>query len=208
MKTSMNAVFALFSATFAKLQNPEIAENAAQELLSPRLDKAWKALNLVRLDQDNIEKCLTGGLYAEAADALKTAVNEAQKKEKVMAKKGKKTATGATAKKTPVKKGEKKVDAEAAKTPVKKATVKKSRYGHREGSSAAYMDDQLQAGCIPDTVAEALVKDFGVATVEKAKAKLLVHVRYLKKERDVVFYKKTDGTVKAKTAKIVWPKAA
>jgi hypothetical protein len=101
-----------------------------------------------------------------------------------------------------------KKDTEAAKPAVKKATVKKSRYGHREGSSAAYMDDQLAAGCIPDVVAEALVKDHGVVTVEKAKAKLLVHVRYLKKDRQVVFFKtKEDGTVKAKTQKIVWPKA-
>jgi hypothetical protein len=181
MKTTMDATFALFTATFKKLENPETAENAAQELLSARLDKAWKKLGLVQLDLDHVVNLLNDGLYAEAADALKTAVIEAQKKESIMAKKGTKTAKSGSTKKTPVKKGEKKVAVETAKTPVKKATVKKSRYGHRAGSSAEYMDDQLQAGCMPDAVAEVLVKDFGVATVEKAKAKLLVHVRYLKK---------------------------
>ena len=193
--------FTVFAKTAKALNDPELQDVAAQKLMSACCSNGWKTLRIAQLDQDNIFMFLTGGLYAEAADALKSAVNEAKKRNTAMKKKATVKTSEATAKKQATKKVVKKVAVDGAKKPVKKATVAKSRYGHRVGSSAEFMDEQLFKGCDPDKGADALAQKFGIG-VAKAKAKLLVHVRYLKKERNIVFATFKDSPkLKAKTEK-------
>jgi hypothetical protein len=197
-----------FNSALAALLTAE-AEGAAVTLLSPICANDWVALKLAAVDQDGVNRLLEEKKYVEAAAAIETAVKKATKKEATMKKKVTKTAPEAAAKKPAKKAAAKKPAAEAAKPAEKKAPAKLSRYGHRVGTSAEFMDNLLFQGCLPDAGAEAISAKYGM-DVAKAKAKLLVHVRYLKKERDVAFATwkdKTNNKIKAKTAKIVWPKA-
>lgn len=159
------------------------------------LDSALRRQGLSQETVDKLFKILDRKDYDKFLSVYEVELEKANERKETMKKKAEKKVTEGeetTAKKATVKAAKKSGE------PKVKKTAEKGRFGHRKGSSADFMDDLLFKGCAPDAGAKAIADKFEME-LPKAKAKLLVHVRYLKAEKGVVFCKFKDGIDKLKT---------
>lgn len=182
-------------------QKGDIRDSGASRLMMHE-DAFHKGFGLSQEVIDRLFKLLDKKLYDKFIKVFEAEVSKVEERNTNMKKKAKKGKTEETANEEATQKKGKKVKAEKKEPKAKKA-AEKGRYGHRVGSSANFMDDLIWAGVKPDAAAEQISKEFSIPA-DKAKAKFLVHVRYLKKEKGVEFAKFKGDTdkVKAKTERI------
>ena len=84
----------------------------------------------------------------------------------------------------------------------KKPQAETSRYGHREGSISAFIDDLVADGTSVKKAASLISKKFK-KTKDAAKKKFLAHVKYLQNKKGVAMKVNEDkGTYKAKKASL------
>ena len=132
----------------------------------------------------------------------KKAKAKAEKAEKAKTKKGKGKAKTPSAK---AGKGKGKAKTPAAKKPApKKGPVAKTKFGHREGTLAAVMDNLLAKGTTLQDASEAMAEfKGGDATAQSCMRQLKVHMKYLENKKGA----KMKVNEKEGTYKAILPKA-
>lgn len=203
MKTNNNNVQQLMLLIDGLAVNDvDTQKKAADQMLVPN-SAIWKEAGICEMAVDKAVDLLGKEEYTKAHALLKQEAAKGMKRKQAMKKKT--TTKKSSTKKTPAKtkKAATKTPKAAKKAPTKaKKTVEKTLFGHRVGSSAAFMDKMIIKGVTPTAAAKAINEKFGNDEA-KAKAKFLVHVRYLKNEKKItmVKFKGDSDKVKAKIEK-------